>query len=83
MKIHIYIPIEHVIEGKLDPEHFTTYDPDNSHYVQVSITVDEFTRMWENQQETTSRPTGTQNYTYPEFKARYYGIDKIDDKDVN
>ena len=50
MKINIYIPVKDAIKGKLNHNNYSTTDPDNSDWVQVSISPDEFTKMLDSEE---------------------------------
>ena len=52
MKIHVWIPIEDAVINKLNPDNWSTVDPDNSKWVQVSITPDQLQRLIDEVKET-------------------------------
>ena len=98
MKINIWIPIENAMLQILDYESYSTTDPDNADWVQVSISPDEFTEMLD-KQETNKAITEfcDDDFEYPyysrskEWRVNQYNrnrapedhIDNIDDMEQN
>ena len=67
MKVNIFIPKGDAVAGKINPNNYSTFNPNNIGYVQVTISGDEFARL---EDKETGR--STQNYTYPEFIEKHY-----------
>ncbi len=70
MKVNIFIPKEDAIAGKINPNNYSTTHKaylDETGYVQVTISVDEFARL---EDKETGR--STENYTYSEFVDKHY-----------
>ena len=68
MKVSIWVHKNNVIKNKITK--YYLWRPQMSghdDYVQISITADEFARLEDKKDS---------NYTYPEFKEKYYGKKK-------
>ncbi len=68
MKVNIFIPKEDAIEGRVNPNNYSTFNPDSLSYIQVTISVDEFAALEDNKETGRS----TVNYTYPQFVDKHY-----------
>jgi len=84
MKVNIWIHKDDIIKGKISTYYFTkpVTCPGEDHWVQVSITVDEFVKLEDRDTQYSASIDGPgqkvetgrslDNYTYPEFIKEHY-----------